>query len=194
VSTCDVRCACAVCGVRCAMCDVRYAMCDVRCAVCGVRCAMCDMRYAICDMRCAMCDMRCAICDVRCAVCDVRCALRLAVHHPVVLNPKITLFTKDIRLEVDSLRSSIAKNALMCASDLFECLGKTMDTEINILAPSLLKRAADTSTFLQKDAEKALTNMLQYLSLGRTLALLVAERCFASSPALIFQTGFDCSC
>ena len=34
------------------------------------------------------------------------CVRRLAIHHPDVLQPKIGLFTKDLRAELDSLRST----------------------------------------------------------------------------------------
>lgn len=106
---------------------------------------------------------------------------RLAIHHASVLKPH--LHTTSLRIVecVQSLRSQVAKNGLMCVRDMFEYLGSMMDNEIETLAVHILKRATDTNSFVKQQADAALSNMVCRCSTSRVLSQLLSHRSHKSS-------------
>jgi len=81
---------------------------------------------------------------------------------------------------VESLRSSVAKGALICFHDLFLAFRKQMDGEIDRAAPLLLMKAVDANGFLSEEAERTLLAMCQSVSeakcLTTILTLAIANR------------------
>ena len=75
--------------------------------------------------------------------------------------------------QVDNLRSAVAKNALLTLGDLFQGLGKFMDLEVGLALTHVLKRFADSSTFLVESAERALQQMMDGVSPSRSLTGLL---------------------
>ena len=68
-------------------------------------------------------------------------------------------------LTSDSLRSQVAKNALLALTDLFSYRsylqnGQIGDAEITQSYAKLLKKAADTNQFLSIEASAALSNLV----------------------------------
>lgn len=57
---------------------------------------------------------------------------------------------------MESLRSTVSKNALLGVKDLIEALKKTMDNEIDYLLPAVMKKATDTNVFLSRAADEVL--------------------------------------
>jgi len=49
---------------------------------------------------------------------------------------------------VENLRSSVAKNALLCLNELIIVLGKQVDSEIDMIFDKVIKKAADTNVFI----------------------------------------------
>ena len=67
---------------------------------------------------------------------------------------------KDIVKPVDSLRSQVSKNACMTLSVMFsELPPKDVDTHIDTVMPTLLKRSTDTNAFISSEAEKTLVTI-----------------------------------
>jgi hypothetical protein len=62
----------------------------------------------------------------------------------------------------DSLRSSLAKIALMTINDMIVYLKRCMDPEVDNLLKILLKKGSDTNTFIGAEAETALINLVTY--------------------------------
>ena len=100
---------------------------------------------------------------------------RLAIYHKFILVPALKSFIKKLKNEVDSLRSSISKNAIVCCLDLFEHLGSKMDNAASILVPSLLKRAGEANVFLAKEADAAITVMINTCSLNKVITILLTN-------------------
>jgi len=65
---------------------------------------------------------------------------------------------------VESLRSALAKNALRSGAELFQCFGRRLDPEIEVLLPPMLRRSADTNGFISEEAELALLSMCKHIS------------------------------
>lgn len=76
--------------------------------------------------------------------------------------------------QVDNLRSSLAKNAIITITDAFIGLGKNIDMEVASILPSLLKRSADSSNnFLSEVSDRALEHMIEHISVNRSLSSFV---------------------
>ena len=56
----------------------------------------------------------------------------------------------------DSLRSSLAKIALMTLNDMFLYLKRCMEPHLDHITKMLLKKASDTNIFISEEADKAL--------------------------------------
>lgn len=76
---------------------------------------------------------------------------------------------------VDSLRSALAKNALRCAAELFMSFGRRMDQEVDLTVPVILRRAADTNSFIAEEAEAALREVCKVASEPKLLPVLVTS-------------------
>lgn len=103
--------------------------------------------------------------------------IRSAVlHHPqtVINSGQLHSFIRLLMKQVENLRSSLAKNALLTMADCFQGLGKQLDAEVSGMVPGLLKRAGDSSIFLSESADRALERMIEHVSTARSLAALLA--------------------
>lgn len=98
---------------------------------------------------------------------------RLAIWHADLLGPNLQTIAREMKNEIDSLRSSLARNALMCCVDMFEGLKRQVDPELPWLVPLLLKKAGETNMFLAEEANRALCVMLRYCTESKTLAALL---------------------
>ena len=96
----------------------------------------------------------------------------LIVHHTDIILPEIRPLCGPIKKEVDSLRSSLAKNGLMCLEDCFSNLGREMDSLLEKVVPSLIKRAGEKN-FLGEAASETLTAMLENCGVSRCLSALL---------------------
>ena len=98
---------------------------------------------------------------------------RMMVHHSQLLPPHTKALVRDLRAEVNSLRSSLAKNAIMALADFFTNCAKSVEPELEQVGPPLLKRAGEPSGFLRDEAHRALILMLQHCSDKYTLPFLL---------------------
>lgn len=97
---------------------------------------------------------------------------RLCLCHTAMLAPHLRGFMGDLKASVESLRSSLAKHGLMCFTDIFNNLGGHIEkADIDIFLQALLKRAAESNTFLREEAHKALGAMIKQVH---------SKLCFAS--------------
>jgi hypothetical protein len=65
---------------------------------------------------------------------------RLALHHCNLLGGHVHSVLRSVLKAVDNLRSAVSKNAILTIGDMWLGLGKSMDPELNLVAPPLLKR------------------------------------------------------
>lgn len=59
----------------------------------------------------------------------------------------------------DSLRSSLSKIALITLNDMFTFLKRCMEPYLENIMKILLKKGADTNSFISEEADKALVSM-----------------------------------
>lgn len=76
-------------------------------------------------------------------------------HSELILQHGATLHSliKQLTKLADSLRSSLAKQALMTVRDMFTYLKRCMESYLDPLIRILLKKASDTNTFIAEEAE-----------------------------------------
>ncbi|OQR89564.1 hypothetical protein THRCLA_09687 [Thraustotheca clavata] len=76
---------------------------------------------------------------------------RLCVHCPdAVMGNQFGSIVREVCKHIGNLRSAIAKNAMLAVETMCLYLTKRMDNELDEIIPLLLKRAADTNTFLSE--------------------------------------------
>ena len=99
---------------------------------------------------------------------------RLCLCHTAMLAPYLRGFMGDLKASVESLRSSLAKHGLMCFTDIFNNLGAHIEkADIDIFLHPLLKRAAESNTFLRDEAHKALGAMIKQVHSNLCFVALV---------------------
>lgn len=83
----------------------------------------------------------------------------ISIHHKELLtndNFLMQTFVQSLIKQVDSLRSTVAKNALLGFKDLISNLKVRMDGELDHVLMPVVRRAADTNVFLSKAATDVL--------------------------------------
>lgn len=68
----------------------------------------------------------------------------------------LSTYAGNVLTLAESLRSGVAKNALICLQDLFGAFKRQLDSTLENVIPVVLKKAADTNIFLSSEAEKTL--------------------------------------
>lgn len=93
-------------------------------------------------------------------------ARRLVQHAPkaVMSGGHLRKMVALITTLMDSLRSALAKNALLCVGELFAKFGRRMDPELELSLPVILKRAVDTNSFIAEEAEWSLREVCKAAS------------------------------
>eukprot|EP00520_Triparma_pacifica_P017084 CAMPEP_0118642922 /NCGR_PEP_ID=MMETSP0785-20121206/6096_1 /TAXON_ID=91992 /ORGANISM="Bolidomonas pacifica, Strain CCMP 1866" /LENGTH=1505 /DNA_ID=CAMNT_0006534511 /DNA_START=76 /DNA_END=4589 /DNA_ORIENTATION=+ len=100
---------------------------------------------------------------------------RLALHHGNLLGSHVHSVLRSVLKAVDNLRSAVAKNAILTIGDMWLGLGRTMDPELNLVAPALLKRFADTNGFLCESADSCINIVISNASDIRCLNAFLAS-------------------
>ena len=100
-------------------------------------------------------------------------------HQDLVLQHGATLHSlvKQLSKLSDSLRSSIAKIAIITIRDMFQYLKRCMETYLDPLIKVLLKRGSDSrAVFISEEAEAALLTMTVNCSNSKVLAGLLSQQ------------------
>lgn len=124
---------------------------------------------------------------------------RLLRHHPGVFLAQSSLHTITLNVirMADSLRSSLAKNALLTLSEMSQSLKRALDMEMDVLSALLLRKCADTNVFISEEAAKALISLCSNCTGNRVVASMLGQSAFAKSAAMKakvaqgFQLVFD---
>ena len=108
---------------------------------------------------------------------------KLAAHHKDVLRPNLQTLCRHIAKEINSLRSSLSKLALITVTDLFASFGKAMEQNLEVIMPNLMRRAGEMSNeFLGEQADKAFESIIANISWSRSLASLLNQSNSKSPP------------
>eukprot|EP01137_Pigoraptor_chileana_P022734 Opistho-2@7127 len=108
--------------------------------------------------------------------CDALTTIRrLSAHHAEVLTTELAAVLAAVKNEAKNLRSSVAKNALVCFSDLFQGLGRAMESDIDATVQTLLKKACESNAFLCELVDRALASMITHVPSNRPLFALLAN-------------------
>ena len=110
----------------------------------------------------------------------------LAMHHAEVIKPKIHDIVKDVMSQINNLRSSVAKNAMLALQSMLESLQRSMDPVVEDFLPVLLKRSADTNAFISSVADSVIASSIENLSLTRIFSALAP---FLSAKSSTIRVG-----
>ncbi|KAM8948072.1 TOG array regulator of axonemal microtubules protein 1 isoform 2-T2 [Lycaon pictus] len=100
----------------------------------------------------------------------IRC---LAAYHSEILNTKLHETNFAVVQEVKNLRSGVSRAAVVCLSDLFTYLKKSMDQELDTTVKVLLHKAGESNTFIREDVDKALRAMVSNVTPARAVISLI---------------------
>uniref|UniRef100_A0A7N5JGV9 TOG array regulator of axonemal microtubules protein 1 n=1 Tax=Ailuropoda melanoleuca TaxID=9646 RepID=A0A7N5JGV9_AILME len=100
----------------------------------------------------------------------IRC---LAAFHSEILNTKLHETNFAVVQEVKNLRSGVSRAAVVCLSDLFTYLKKSMDQELDTTVKVLLHKAGESNTFIREDVDKALRAMVSNVTPARAIVSLI---------------------
>lgn len=98
----------------------------------------------------------------------------ILAHQPEVVRPALHDVSLAIVKHADNLRSTVSRCALVAAGDVFDCLGRAADVELDTLLPVLLRKSTDTSVFLSREAATALQAAAQRCSPQRVILTTLA--------------------
>eukprot|EP00958_Prasinococcus_capsulatus_P006356 scaffold603_cov404-Prasinococcus_capsulatus_cf.AAC.30 len=116
-------------------------------------------------------------------------ARQLAVYHPKVLAPQLHVLALALAPCVDSLRSFVAKNAILCFGDILSSLGRAAEHELECIVFALVKKGGDLSNhFLSFEADMALGKIHGNVSDQRAILALVNATSQKSSNARLTAT------
>mmetsp|Transcript_15112 Transcript_15112/g.54424 ORF Transcript_15112/g.54424 Transcript_15112/m.54424 type:complete len:239 (+) Transcript_15112:301-1017(+) len=91
-------------------------------------------------------------------------ARRLAIYHPNELKLVLDTVMPHLKLHIASLRSSVCKTALICATDFLKAFGELMFIHLQSGSPSLLaillQKAALDKRFVMDEAKRTLSMMI----------------------------------
>ncbi|XP_076982978.1 TOG array regulator of axonemal microtubules protein 1 isoform X2 [Tamandua tetradactyla] len=100
----------------------------------------------------------------------IRC---LAAFHSEILITKLHETSFAVVQEVKNLRSGVSRAAVVCLSDLFTYLKKSMDQELDTTVKVLLHKAGESNTFIREDVDKALRAMVNNVTPARAIVSLI---------------------
>uniref|UniRef100_A0A8C0XK53 TOG array regulator of axonemal microtubules protein 1 n=1 Tax=Castor canadensis TaxID=51338 RepID=A0A8C0XK53_CASCN len=100
----------------------------------------------------------------------IRC---LAAFHSEILNTKLHETNFAVVQEVKNLRSGVSRAAVVCLSDLFTYLKKSMDQDLDTTVKVLLHKAGESNTFIREDVDKALRAMVNNVTPARAVISLI---------------------
>ena len=73
---------------------------------------------------------------------------------------------------VESLRSSLSKNAVITLHDLSNKVKKNLDTELDSIFSKLLKKTLDANSFISEEVRRALVSVCSNCNETRVVTLL----------------------
>lgn len=79
----------------------------------------------------------------------------------------------DLMRLIESLRSSLSKNAMLTASEMVERLKKSLDNESELLLTKLIKKGLDSNAFMAEEVKKTLINVTISCSESKIIPALV---------------------
>ncbi|XP_057579635.1 TOG array regulator of axonemal microtubules protein 1 isoform X2 [Hippopotamus amphibius kiboko] len=100
----------------------------------------------------------------------IRC---LAAFHSEILNTKLHETNFAVVQEVKNLRSGVSRAAVVCLTDLFTYLKKSMDQELDNTVKVLLHKSGESNTFIREDVDKALRAMITHVTPARAVVSLI---------------------
>ncbi|KAG3241641.1 hypothetical protein PI124_g13491 [Phytophthora idaei] len=108
---------------------------------------------------------------------------RLAVHHASMIDAvKVHAIVSEIMKQVPNLRSSVSKNALLALESMCGAFTRAMDPEVENIVPILLRRCADSNTFVCESAAASLHAVVLKCSTSRVVSALTSHISSKAAP------------
>ena len=91
--------------------------------------------------------------------------------------------TQDILRMVESLRSNLAKNALITLTEMCIALKRQLDAEAEMIIAKLIKKGSDANSFISEEVRKAFVAVSQNCSETKIIPILVSILNQKATPA-----------
>ncbi|XP_028409704.1 TOG array regulator of axonemal microtubules protein 1-like isoform X3 [Dendronephthya gigantea] len=107
--------------------------------------------------------------------CDgLLCVRRLIRHHVDDVVQQLHVLILAVVAEVKNLRSQVSRAGIYVLGDMFTCLERNMDLDLELTTNALLKKAGESSSFIRGDVERSLGCMISSVSPSKAISTLVA--------------------
>lgn len=103
---------------------------------------------------------------------------RLNLFHPEVLTSNtgaLHSLILDLFRLIESLRSSVSKNAMLTTTELLEKLKKGLDGESDLLFSRLMRKGLDSSAFIAEEVRRGLMALASNCSENKVVPLLLGQ-------------------
>lgn len=105
---------------------------------------------------------------------------RLVENHEELVtksgSSSIHLLVLELLRMVESLRSSVSKNAMIALGELTAKARRALDPDIEAITDRLLRKVADANTFISEEARRALITLATHLSENKVLQVVAQHR------------------
>jgi hypothetical protein len=76
---------------------------------------------------------------------------------------------------VESLRSSVSKNAMMTLAEMCEAFKKQMDPFLESIFVKLIRKGQDTNTFIVEEVNKCIKSLCRYCSSQKICSIVISN-------------------
>lgn len=76
---------------------------------------------------------------------------------------------------VESLRSTVAKNAMITLSEMCEALKRSVDPFLEAIFLKLFKKAQDANTFIVEEVRKCMTSLCNYCTPAKVCNIIISN-------------------
>ena len=115
------------------------------------------------------------------AILDARRLVNLSSH---LVERNLHVFVQALMPSIDSLRSNVAKHAIICCGELFASLGPRIEPQLDCIITPLIKKVGEGSGFINAEADHVLGQMHGRIGEARIIASLTSALSFQQRGTL----------
>ncbi|XP_037798729.1 TOG array regulator of axonemal microtubules protein 2-like isoform X2 [Penaeus monodon] len=110
--------------------------------------------------------------------------VRLAEHHPEVLQSDLHQINMSLLKQAKNLRSQVSRASIQAFTLLFDVMKRNMEPDVEKITSLLLHKTSDTNKFLQLDSNHGLDALVENVSPNKAIPAIVQEGLNHKNPAV----------
>ncbi|XP_063598685.1 TOG array regulator of axonemal microtubules protein 2-like [Penaeus indicus] len=110
--------------------------------------------------------------------------VRLAEHHPEVLQSDLHQINMSLLKQAKNLRSQVSRASIQAFTLLFDVMKRNMEPDVEKITSLLLHKTSDTNKFLQLDSNHGLDALVENVSPNKAIPAIVQEGLNHKNPTV----------